>query len=65
MAAVETDLTNLVTDQNNDSLTGIASDGYSLYSDADVAWYDLMLPIDWADYQNAMNYYTQAGAALF
>lgn len=62
MATVETDLTNLSTDLNNDSLTGTASDGNSLYYDADTAWYDTLPPIDSADYQNAMNSYTQAGA---
>ena len=62
MATVETDLTNLSTDLNNDSLTGTASDGNSLYYDADTASYDTVPPIDSADYQNAMNAYTVAGA---
>jgi hypothetical protein len=62
MSAVATDLNNLATDLNKDSLTGTASDGDSLYIDADTAWYDTVPSIDSADYQNAMNDYTQAGA---
>jgi hypothetical protein len=61
MAAVVTDLNNLSTDLNNDSLTGIATDGGDLYYDADTAWYDTVPSIDSADYQNAMNDYTVAG----
>jgi hypothetical protein len=61
MAAVVTDLNKLSTDLNNDSLTGIATDGDYLYNDADTAWYDTVPSIDPADYQNAMNDYTVAG----
>jgi hypothetical protein len=62
MSTVATDLNSLSTDTNNDSLTGIASDGNSLYYDADTAWYDPVPPIDPADWQNAMNDYTVTGA---